>query len=132
MASRRHTSTSIGSQVVSGKRKRTTKNTETVEFIQKSGHVFEQLGLPNADDLYRRSHVIQLIGEVIARRRLTQASAGAIAGIDQADVSRLANGSVSRFSLDRLLTIVDRLGINIAIEQRRDAKGQLSVEVREL
>jgi hypothetical protein len=28
-----------------------------------------------------------------------------------------------------LLTIVDRLGINVAIEQRRDAKGELSVEV---
>jgi predicted XRE-type DNA-binding protein len=104
----------------------------TADVTHKPGNVFAQLGRANADDLLRRARVINVINGVIARRRLTQESAAQIAGVDQADISRLANGRVSRFSLDRLLAIVDRLGVAIALQQRRDAAGQLVVEVREL
>jgi predicted XRE-type DNA-binding protein len=99
---------------------------------RKSGNVFAQLGRSDADDLLRKARVINVINDVLKRRRLTQDAAAELAGIDQADVSRLANGRVSRFSLDRLLTIIDRLGIEIHLEQRRDKDGHLVVEVREL
>jgi hypothetical protein len=42
------------------------------------------------------------------------------------------NGNVTRISLDRLLTVVDRLGLAVALEQRRDRHGNLVVEVRQL
>jgi predicted XRE-type DNA-binding protein len=108
------------------------KKPKGADVVRKSGHVFAQLGRPDADDLIRRARVVQVINDAIVRHGLTQTAAAELAGIDQADVSRLANGRVGRFSLDRLMTIVDRLGIDVAIEQRRDAHGRLTVDVREL
>lgn len=111
---------------------RSSAKPEAPETIRMSGNVFAQLGRPEADELLRKARVMNVINDAIKRRHLTQGAAADIAGIDQADVSRLANGRVNRFSLDRLLTIVDRLGIEIQIEQRRDEHGHLIVEVREL
>jgi predicted XRE-type DNA-binding protein len=105
---------------------------ETHEFTRKNGHVFAQLGRPDADDLLRKTRVMNVINDVVKRRGLTQEAAAELAGVDQADVSRLANGRVSGFSLGRLMTIVDRLGIEIHFEQRRDERGHLVVNVREI
>lgn len=101
------------------------------EVTRKRGNVFEQLGRPEADDLLRKARVMNVINDVL-KRRLTQEAAAELAGVDQADISRLTNGRVSGFSLDRLMTIADRLGIEICFEQRRDGRGHLVVEVREL
>jgi predicted XRE-type DNA-binding protein len=105
---------------------------EASDFTRKTGNVFAQLGRPNADELLRKARVVNVVNDVIKRRGLTQGAAAELADMDQADISRLANGKVGRFSLDRLLTIVDRLGIEIGIEQRHDEHGHLVVEVREL
>jgi predicted XRE-type DNA-binding protein len=105
---------------------------EAAEITRKAGNVFAQLGRPNADELLRKARVVNVINDVLTRRGLTQGAAAELAGVDQADISRLANGKLGRFSLDRLLTIVDRLGIEIGIEQRHDEHGHLVVEVREL
>jgi predicted XRE-type DNA-binding protein len=113
--------------------KRSNVKPSEVDVVRKRGNVFAHLGRPDSDDLIRRrARILTVINDAIARRRLTQEAAADLIGIDQADVSRLANGRVSRFSLERLMTIVDRLGVDVAIEQRRDASGQLIVEVREL
>jgi predicted XRE-type DNA-binding protein len=112
--------------------KRSNVKPSEVDVVRKRGNVFAQLGRPDSDDLIRRARILTVINDAIARRRLTQEATADLIGIDQADVSRLANGRVSRFSLERLMTIVDRLGVDVAIEQRRDASGQLIVEVREL
>ncbi len=112
--------------------KRSSAKKENVEIVRRTGNVFAQLGLPNADDLVRRARVMSLINDAIEKQGLTQEAAAAKTGLDQADVSRIVNGSVTRFSLDRLLTVVDRLGLAVALEQRRDRQGNLVVEVREL
>jgi predicted XRE-type DNA-binding protein len=101
------------------------------EVTRMTGNVFAQLGRTNADDLLRRSRVMNVINKAIVERALTQEAAAKAMGIDQADVSRLSNGRVSRFSLDRLLTMVHKLGIEIDLVQRRDDKGNLVVTVHE-
>jgi predicted XRE-type DNA-binding protein len=105
---------------------------EKVEIVRRTGNVFAQLGRPDADDLLRRARVMNVINDAIEAQGLTQEAAAAKTGLDQADISRIANGSVGRFSLDRLLTVVDRLGLAIVLEQRRDRQGKLVVEVRKL
>jgi len=105
---------------------------EIPEFTRLTGNVFAQLGRPEADDLLRKSRVINVINDVITRRNLTQEAAAEAAGVDQADISRLANGKLGRFSLDRLFHIIDRLGVGIKLNQHRDDQGHLVIEVREL
>ena len=49
-----------------------------------------------------------------------------------ADVSRISNGKLDRFSLERLMTMIHRLGIDIELVQTRDQDGYLIVNVRRL
>lgn len=104
---------------------------KNVEIVRRTGNVFAQLKRPEADDLLRKSRVLSLINDVIEERKLDQAGAAEVLQIDQADVSRLVHGKLSRFSLDRLMTLVDRLGVAIDLCQARDADGHLVVTVKQ-
>jgi predicted XRE-type DNA-binding protein len=122
----------VGGTEAARRRNTMKKSSEKHEKPRRKGNVFAQLGLPDADDRLRKARVMAVINDIVRRRGLTQEAAAEIAGIDQADISRISHGRASRFSLDRLLTIVDRFGVPIAFEQRRDEHGNLIVEVREL
>ncbi|MHB8147707.1 MAG: helix-turn-helix domain-containing protein, partial [Vulcanimicrobiaceae bacterium] len=79
-----------------------------------------------------KSRVLSIINDAIEVRNLDQTAAAAILGIDQADASRLINGKLRRFSLDRLMAFVDRLNIPIELSQSRDSDGHLVVKVQHL
>jgi predicted XRE-type DNA-binding protein len=113
-------------------RKTTENKAASDRMVRRTGNVFAQLGRPDADDLLRKARVLNVINDVIEERGLDQATAAEVLGIDQADVSRLLHGKLGRFSLDRLMTLIDRLGVAISFKQRRDAQGHLIVEVRRL
>lgn len=100
-----------------------------VKVTRRTGNIFAQLGRPGADDLLRKARVLNVIHDVIEERHLDQAAAAKALKLDQADVSRLLHGKLSRFSLERLLTFVDRLGVAIELDQERDTKGGLVVQV---
>jgi predicted XRE-type DNA-binding protein len=64
-------------------------------------------------------------------RGSSQSEAAEKAGVDQADISRIANGQSARYSLERLLAIIGRLGMDVEVVQRHE-HGEIAVEVREL
>jgi len=97
-----------------------------------SGSVFEQLGLPNPEERLRKARLMNVINEVCQRRRLSQKDAAAATGLDQSDISRIRHGRGDRYSTDRLLNVLARLGIDVEVVQRHDKAGVLSIEVREL
>ena len=113
------------------KRKKETHSDDTQVLVLK-GSVFAQLGLPDADDLLRKSRLFNVISDTIKERKLTQAAAAEAMGVDQADVSRISNGKLDRFSLERLMTMIHRLGVDIELVQTRDQEGYLVVNVRRL
>lgn len=107
------------------------KNIET-EIEIGTGSVFEQLGLPNPEERLRKARLMNVINDVMKRRELTQKDAAAALGLDQADISRIQHGRGSRYSTDRLLNILARLGIDVEIVQRQGKGGEIVIEVREL
>ncbi|MBV8367541.1 MAG: XRE family transcriptional regulator [Candidatus Eremiobacteraeota bacterium] len=110
-------------------KKTTGPSDEKVKITRRTGNIFAQLNRTDADELLRKSRILNVINEVIEERQLNQSTAAQVLGIDQADVSRLMRGKLSRFSLDRLMTLVDRLHVAINLHQKRDAKGRLIVKV---
>ena len=68
------------------------------DYVESSGNVFADLGLPKPDDLLAKAELTAKIIEEIQRRRLTQSQAAAILGIDQPKVSALKQGHLSSFS----------------------------------
>jgi predicted XRE-type DNA-binding protein len=89
---------------------------ETVEAV--SSNVFADLGLPNPEERLAKSQLVQRISEIIKERKLTQAKAGEILGIDQAKVSKLVRGRLSEFSTSTLMEYLTRLDQDVEIVVR--------------
>lgn len=80
-----------------------------------SGNVFTDLGLPNAEEHALKSQLAIQIRRLIEDKDWTQAQAAEIIGLDQPKVSLLLRGRLAGFSVDRLLTIINRLGHNVEV-----------------
>jgi len=103
-----------------------------VEIEIGTGNVFQQLGLPNPEERLRKARLMNVINAVMKRRGLSQKDAAEATGLNQADISRIQHGRGARYSTDRLLNILARLGIDIEIIQRHGGAGEVVIEVREL
>jgi predicted XRE-type DNA-binding protein len=109
-----------------------TKADPDVEIEVLSGNVFAQLGLPHPEERLRKARLMWVINETVRRRGYTQKDVAQRTGLHQADISRIAHGQGSRYSTDRLLNVLDLLGVDIELVQRRNEAGDFIVEVREL
>lgn len=89
-----------------------------------TGNVFADLGFPNAEEMLAKAELAQQIISIIQRRRLTQARAAHVLGVDQPKVSALKRGRLSGFSLERLVRFLILLGrdVEIVVKKRRPAK----------
>jgi len=96
------------------------------DYKVSSGNVFKDLGVPSADEALTKAELAARIAEIILGRKLTQAAAGRILGVDQPKVSALLRGRLSGFSTDRLLKFITTLGqdVDIVIRARRSTKGR--------
>jgi predicted XRE-type DNA-binding protein len=84
-------------------------------IIEGSGNVFADLGLPNAEERLIKADLATQIAGGIRARRLTQAKAADLFGIDQPKISRLLNGQLSGFSTERLIHFLTLLGQDVVI-----------------
>jgi predicted XRE-type DNA-binding protein len=89
------------------------KNTPVHES---SGNVFADLGIEKSEEYLAKSELAAEILRIVQRRRLTQAEASELLGIQQPKVSALLRGRLDGFSTERLLRFINRLGYNVDIK----------------
>jgi len=89
------------------------------KFDISSGNVFEDLGLPDSEELLVKAKLLSQICDLIRQKRLTQAQIAKLLGIDQPKISALLRGRLSGFSTDRLLRFLNALHCDIEIHVRR-------------
>lgn len=87
-------------------------------FAKSSGNVFEDLQVTEPAEALAKSELAALIARALRARRLTQTAAAKVLGIDQPKVSELMRGRLARFSTERLMTFLTRLGRDIEIVVR--------------
>lgn len=92
-------------------------------FTRSSGNVFEDLRVGEPAEALAKSELAALIARALRTRGLTQAAAAKILGIDQPKVSELLRGRLTRFSTERLITLLTRLGRDIEIVVREPRSG---------
>lgn len=87
-------------------------------IIESSGNVFADLGFSEEEAalLKLRADLMASLREVIEARGWTQAHAAQSLGISQPRVSDLNRGKWDKFSLDMLLTLAIRVGLQPHIE----------------
>ncbi len=90
---------------------------EDVKIEQSSGNVFKDVGFSDAEagQALLKADLAFEIYNIIEGRKLTQAKAGKILGVDPSDISRLKNGDFNRFSVERLFTLLNRFNRNIEV-----------------
>jgi predicted XRE-type DNA-binding protein len=90
-------------------------NDEPFELVRGSGNVFRDVGLPDPDVLQMKAILAAEIIKMLDRDGLSVRSAHARTGIAAADFSRIRNASLQRFTVDRLMSILNRLGAQVEV-----------------
>jgi predicted XRE-type DNA-binding protein len=89
---------------------------EPLEVIRGSGNVFRDFGQDDADVKQFKALLAAEIIKALDRDRLTGRAAHARTGIAAADFSRIRNADLARFTLDRLVGIINRLGFRVEVK----------------
>ncbi|HLK22474.1 MAG TPA: helix-turn-helix transcriptional regulator [Bryobacteraceae bacterium] len=93
--------------------------------VRGSGNVFRDLAHPNADVEQFKAILAAHIIKVLDRESLTVRAAHSRTGVAAADFSRIRNADLSRFTVDRLMSILNRLGSRVDIKIRVHAPERL-------
>jgi predicted XRE-type DNA-binding protein len=103
------------------------------EHTRSSGNVFADLELPDADERMLKAQLAVQIRRFIEEKGWTQVETAEAVGLDQPKVSHLLRGRLAGFSVDRLLSVLNRLGhsieVRISAEEYAPEEAQTMVTV---
>lgn len=103
-----------------------TDQSDDFELVRGSGNVFADLGLPDAELEQFRAILAAEIGKTLAADKLTVRAAEKLTGVAAADFSRIRQARLKSFTIDRLMTILDRLNrkvqVSVAVYPRDPAE----------
>ena len=94
-----------------------------VRITRGSGNVFRDLGFsePEAENLKLRSELMIRIESYYRESGMTQMAAAKTLGLTQPRLNALLKGKLSQFSLDALVNIASRAGLNVRLVVRKAA-----------
>jgi predicted XRE-type DNA-binding protein len=95
-----------------------------IAVVPSSGNVFADLELPRAEEKQTKARLAVAINGIIAQRRLSQAAAARLLGVNQPKVSALANYQLRGLSVERLMRFLNSLGSDIEIVVRAKRRSQ--------
>ncbi len=88
---------------------------EELELVRGGGNIFRDLGHENADLKQLKALLAAEIIKTLDRQELTVRAAHARTGFAAADFSRVRNADLARFTADRLISMLNKLGSSIEI-----------------
>jgi predicted XRE-type DNA-binding protein len=94
-----------------------------------SANVYADLGRANADEMLVKAQLASKIGDIIKRRKWTQARAAEVLGIPQPKLSGLLRGQFRGISEAKMMDCLAKLGrdVRIVIGPARRAAGSVKV-----
>jgi predicted XRE-type DNA-binding protein len=96
----------------------------TRKLRRSSGNVFRDLGFADeeAENLRIRAALMARLSATLEQRELTQSEAARMLGISQPRVSDLVRGRIDRFSIDALVNLLARAGLQVAFTTRQSRR----------
>ena len=92
---------------------------QELEVVRGSGNVFRDLEHENADVEQFKAILAAEIIKALDREGLSVRGAQGRTGIAAADFSRIRNAELGRFTVDRLMSIINRLGSRVDVKVKR-------------
>lgn len=107
------------------------KREASIPVIPSTGNIFADLGFAEPEEELTKAQLSSHIRQIIKRRRLTQAAAAELMGVDQPKVSALLNGRLENFSSERLMRLLTALGhdVEIVIRAKSHLRGRGHISV---
>ena len=97
--------------------------TEKLKYVRGSGNIFADLGFPKgeAENLKMRADLVIRIVDFYKKSGVTQAQAAKTLGRTQPRLNALLKGKIGLFSLDALVNIASRAGLNVRLVVKKAA-----------
>ena len=101
--------------------------TNDLDVVRGSGNVFADFGDHDAHAKQLKAQLAAAIIGALDEGGLTVRQGASLAGIDPADLQRIRNADLSRFTLDRLVRVAGRLNrrVELTVSPSRDQPHQL-------
>jgi predicted XRE-type DNA-binding protein len=91
------------------------KAEDDFELVHGSGNVYRDFGISDADVRQTKAILAARIIHVLTEEGLSTRKAEARTGVPQADFSRIRNVRLDRFTIDRLMTVLNKLGQRVDV-----------------
>jgi predicted XRE-type DNA-binding protein len=88
---------------------------EPLEIVKGSGNVFRDFGHPNADVEHMKARLAAKIIGVLDERKLSVREAGKLASVQYADISRVRNADLDKFSVEWLTKVFNHLAPTVKV-----------------
>jgi predicted XRE-type DNA-binding protein len=89
---------------------------EKLELVRGSGNVFRDFHHPNADVEQLKGILAAKIIGILDERELSVRGAEAQTGVKASEFSRIRNAHLERFTVDRLMMIINRLRCRVQVK----------------
>ena len=90
--------------------------TAKIELVKGSGNVFRDFGHAAADVEQLKGILAAKIIGVLDDRKLSVRKAEGLTGVKASEFSRIRNAHLDRFTIDRLMTIINRLDCRVDVK----------------
>jgi predicted XRE-type DNA-binding protein len=88
------------------------------EIIRGSGNVYRDFNVPDADVRQFKAILAAEIIKNLDKKGLSVRKAQSLTGVPAADLSRIRNADLERFTSDRMMMILNKLGSRVEVSVR--------------
>ncbi len=81
---------------------------EEIELVRGSGNIYKDLGFPDADVRQTKVLLASKIIGILDERELSTRQAEGLTGVSHSEFSRIRKPDLKRFTIDRLITILNK------------------------
>lgn len=94
-----------------------------IKRVRGSGNVFRDLGFgkAEAESLKLRAELMMRVDDLYRKSGMTQAAAARVLGLTQPRLNALLKGKIGLFSLDALVDIATRAGLDVRLVVKKAA-----------
>ncbi len=89
--------------------------TEKLEIIRGSGNIYNDFNRADADVLQTKALLAAEIIGILEERKLSTRQAAGLTGIDHSEFVRIRKPDLKRFTIDRLISILNKLDQKVEV-----------------
>lgn len=90
-------------------------NDNELELVRGSGNIYRDFDRSNAVLEQARAIIAAKIIQLLDDRKLSTRNAEKLTGVSHAEFSRIRNAKLSRFTLDRMISIIGKLDADVEV-----------------